>query len=71
MTNGARHFGDKGRRLGEAEAVLVAVDAGGLLPSNNSNSGVSSSVGPDTHEVILSPNICCFQAMPGTLIDRS
>jgi hypothetical protein len=77
MTSGAKHLGERGRRLGDAGSVLVAIcaicgtDDGSSLASNSSNSNVSSSTGPDMHDIILSPNICCLQLFPGALIDLS
>lgn len=72
MTSGARHFGDSGRRLGDADAFLGwLVGAGSDGPSNKPNSKLSSSIGPEIPDIIVSPNMCCLQLLPGALIERS
>ena len=49
--------------------IICAASA--ACESNIAISAFSSNAGPDMHEIILSPNICCRQLFPGALIDRS
>jgi hypothetical protein len=77
MTIGARHFGDNGRRLGDAEAVLLSLfpeldsDVRSFLPPNSSISKFSSSIGLELHDIKFSPYMSCLQLLPGALFDLS
>lgn len=72
MTSGANDFGDSGCLGCSVDLELACCTPElQLLPDEIASSASSSSNGPDIHDSMLSPNICCLQLFPGALIDRS